>query len=183
MTGQICCDKVQTSTEKLRKERKPMSRDPIAMGIRSLINERGMIQRVVAERAGYTSQQFSDMLNDRKTIKAIDDGLLITHPFDIRMIDEMVELIAEQMLSMSDVTLIAGQQYPTAHVKRKFLKLNYSHIEYIDAVKEYEKLLEPYKGTKIGELPPEVVQKGAELERKAKKAWEAYSATFGQGYA
>ena len=49
-----------------------MSRDPIAMGIRSLINERGMIQRVVAERAGYTSQQFSDMLNDRKTIKAID---------------------------------------------------------------------------------------------------------------
>ena len=29
-----------------------MSRDPIAMGIRSLINERGMIQRVVAERAG-----------------------------------------------------------------------------------------------------------------------------------
>lgn len=54
---------------------------------------------------------------------------------------------------------------------------------YIDAVKEYEKLLEPYKGMKIGELPPEVVQKGAELERKAKKAWEAYSATFGQGYA
>lgn len=49
-----------------------MSRDPIAMGIRSLINERGMIQRVVAERAGYTPQQFSDMLNDRKTIKAID---------------------------------------------------------------------------------------------------------------
>ena len=55
--------------------------------------------------------------------------------------------------------------------------------KYIDAVKEYEKLLEPYKGMKIGELPPEVVQKGAELERKAKKAWEAYSATFGQGYA
>lgn len=49
-----------------------MSRDPIAMGIRNLINERGMIQRVVAERAGYTSQQFSDMLNDRKIIKAID---------------------------------------------------------------------------------------------------------------
>ena len=49
-----------------------MSRDPIAVGIKFLIAERGMIQRVVAERAGYTSQQFSDMLNDRKTIKAID---------------------------------------------------------------------------------------------------------------
>ncbi len=49
-----------------------MSRDPIAVGIKSLITERGMIQRVVAERAGYTSQQFSDMLNNRKIIKAID---------------------------------------------------------------------------------------------------------------
>ena len=49
-----------------------MSMDPIAMGIRYLITERGMIQRVVAQRAGYTSQQFSDMLNDRKIIKAVD---------------------------------------------------------------------------------------------------------------
>lgn len=49
-----------------------MSRDPIAIGIKFLITQRGMIQRVVAERAGYTSQQFSDMLNDRKTIKAVD---------------------------------------------------------------------------------------------------------------
>lgn len=49
-----------------------MSRDPIAIGIKLLIIQRGMIQRVVAERAGYTSQQFSDMLNDRKTIKAVD---------------------------------------------------------------------------------------------------------------
>jgi len=49
-----------------------MSRDPVAIGIKHLITERGLIQRVVAERAGYTEQQFSDMLNDRKTIKAVD---------------------------------------------------------------------------------------------------------------
>lgn len=49
-----------------------MSRDPIAMGIKFLISERGMVQKVVAQRAGYTSQQLSDMLNDRKTIKAVD---------------------------------------------------------------------------------------------------------------
>lgn len=49
-----------------------MSRDPVAIGIKHLITERGLIQRAVAERAGYTEQQFSDMLNDRKTIKAVD---------------------------------------------------------------------------------------------------------------
>lgn len=59
------------------------------------------------------------------------DDLLIAHPFDIRLINEMVELVAEQMLSTSETMLIAGQQLPTAHVKRKFLKLDYSHIEYV----------------------------------------------------
>lgn len=49
-----------------------MTKDPIAIGIKHLIIEKGLIQKSVAERAGYTSQQFSDMLNGRKTIKAID---------------------------------------------------------------------------------------------------------------
>jgi len=49
-----------------------MSKDPIAAGIRLLMSERGLIQKSVAMRAGYTPQQFSDMLNDRKTIKATD---------------------------------------------------------------------------------------------------------------
>ena len=49
-----------------------MSKDPIAAGIRSLMSERGLIQKAVAFRAGYTQQQFNDMLNDRKTIKATD---------------------------------------------------------------------------------------------------------------
>lgn len=49
-----------------------MSKDPIAAGIRFLMSERGLIQKSVAMRAGYTPQQFSDMLNDRKTIKAAD---------------------------------------------------------------------------------------------------------------
>ena len=49
-----------------------MSRDPIAEGIRHLMSERGLIQKAVALRAGYTPQQFNDMLNNRKTIKATD---------------------------------------------------------------------------------------------------------------
>ena len=39
-----------------------MSKDPIAAGIRSLMSERGLIQKAVAFRAGYTQQQFNDML-------------------------------------------------------------------------------------------------------------------------
>ncbi len=49
-----------------------MTKDPIAAGIKFIMTDKGLIQRAVAERAGYTTQQFSDMLNDRKTIKAID---------------------------------------------------------------------------------------------------------------
>ncbi len=49
-----------------------MERDPVACGIKNLIVEKGLIQRAVAQRAGYTQQQFSDMLNNRKVIKAVD---------------------------------------------------------------------------------------------------------------
>ena len=64
--------------------------------------------------------------------KNIDyDSLLISHPYDIRLIDNMVDLIVEQMVSRSPETLISGAMYPTDHVKRKFLKLDYSCIEYV----------------------------------------------------
>ena len=46
--------------------------DPVAIGIRKKIAEKGLIQKVVANRAGFSEQQFSDMLNDRKIIRACD---------------------------------------------------------------------------------------------------------------
>lgn len=46
--------------------------DPIATGIKMIIKEKGLVQRSVALRAGFTEQQFSDMLNGRKIIKAWD---------------------------------------------------------------------------------------------------------------
>lgn len=49
-----------------------MTKDPIAAGIKFIITDRGLIQRAVATRAGFTNQQFSDMLNDRKVIRAAD---------------------------------------------------------------------------------------------------------------
>ena len=49
-----------------------MATDPIAVGIKLLIEEKGFVQKSVAERAGLSPQQLSDMLNDRKIIKAVD---------------------------------------------------------------------------------------------------------------
>ena len=37
-----------------------------------IINEKGMKQCAVAERAGFSKQQFSDMINGRKIIKPCD---------------------------------------------------------------------------------------------------------------
>lgn len=39
--------------------------------IRKLINERGMKQVAVAERAGFTGQEFSNLLNGRKALAAV----------------------------------------------------------------------------------------------------------------
>lgn len=51
---------------------KPKTLDPIAIAIRKQIGEKGLLQKSVAQRAGFTAQQFSDMLNNRKIIRACD---------------------------------------------------------------------------------------------------------------
>lgn len=51
---------------------------------------------------------------------------------------------------------------------------------WISLLKEYEELLKPYKGAKIGDLPADIIEKGAKLEREIKKAQEEYFDTFGQ---
>lgn len=45
---------------------------PIAQGIIYLIKKNGIKQKFIAEKAGYKTQEFSDMLNGRKLIKACD---------------------------------------------------------------------------------------------------------------
>ena len=44
----------------------------VSINIRRVIQERGYRQCFIARTAGYTPKQFSDMLNDRKIIKADD---------------------------------------------------------------------------------------------------------------
>lgn len=42
----------------------------VAFNIERIIKEKGLLKKGVAERAGFTSQELSDMLNNRKIIRA-----------------------------------------------------------------------------------------------------------------
>lgn len=42
----------------------------VAIGIKQSMIKKGLFQKAVAERSGFTEQQFSDMLNGRKVIRA-----------------------------------------------------------------------------------------------------------------
>ena len=48
------------------------SNSPVAEGIAKIINDNGIRQSFVAQKAGYTDQMLSDMLNGRKVIRACD---------------------------------------------------------------------------------------------------------------
>ena len=45
---------------------------PFSKGLETIIKEKGMKYVYVAEKAGYTKQELSDMLNGRRMIKACD---------------------------------------------------------------------------------------------------------------
>lgn len=46
--------------------------DIVAVNINKMINEKGLKKMIVAKKAGYSYQAFSNMLNGRKTIKGTD---------------------------------------------------------------------------------------------------------------
>ena len=59
------------------------------------------------------------------------DALLVSHPHDKNQIDEIVDLIVETVMCRSDRVLIASNWYSGALVRGKFMKLDYSHVEYV----------------------------------------------------
>lgn len=59
------------------------------------------------------------------------DDLLMVHTYDVEMINGIIQLILEVVVSESSSILVASERYPAALVKSKLLKLNYSHIEYV----------------------------------------------------
>lgn len=59
------------------------------------------------------------------------ESLLISNPYEKKQIDEILDLIIEMVMNKNDKVLIASSWYPASLVKSKFMKLDYSHIEYV----------------------------------------------------
>ena len=59
------------------------------------------------------------------------EDLLIAHANDRELIEGIAALILETVLAQGETIVIASNRYPAAVVKSKFLKLTYSHIEYV----------------------------------------------------
>lgn len=57
-------------------------------------------------------------------------GLLMANPHDGELIEGIFDLILETVMCEGEKILIASNWYPVELVKSKFLKLNYSHIDY-----------------------------------------------------
>lgn len=51
---------------------------PLSKGIQKIIAKKGLKNLYVAEKAGFTSQELSDMINGRRLIKACDVPKLAT---------------------------------------------------------------------------------------------------------
>ena len=59
------------------------------------------------------------------------DDLLTVYPQEEATIEGIYNLILETVLCKTDEIIVASSKYPAELVKSKFLKLNYSHVEYV----------------------------------------------------
>ena len=83
------------------------SRSPVSPDKRDVIEEMKIYRELIQERIEYKYHEQED-------------------------VDELVELMVEVMMMPDDSTIrIAGVDKPVALVKNRFMKLNYSHIEYV----------------------------------------------------
>jgi len=59
------------------------------------------------------------------------DALVNDHPYDRDLLEEILELIVDTVCSNRKQIRIAGDDKPVNVVKSKFMKLDYSHIQYV----------------------------------------------------
>ena len=70
-------------------------------------------------------------------------SLRTAHPLDLRLIDEIIEIMVETVISNGNTIQIASNKYPHSLVKERFLSVDYGHIQYIvDCFKENSKMKE-----------------------------------------
>ena len=71
---------------------------------------------------------FKSMIASAKIMHAV---FMEKQQKSVEMVEGIFNLILETVLSKNEEITIAGDVYPKNLVKSKFLKLNYSHVEYV----------------------------------------------------
>lgn len=63
--------------------------DKAVVAIKSIIENRGLKQKVIAEKCGYTEQAFSALMNGRKRL-SLDDAVIISSALGVTLDDIIV---------------------------------------------------------------------------------------------
>lgn len=82
------------------------------------------------ERKGQKINNFD--LWERQIKTNIDyESLKINYPYELQLIDEIIAIMVETVMSNRAMIRIAGDDYPFSVVKEKFLQIDYSHMQFI----------------------------------------------------
>ena len=59
------------------------------------------------------------------------ESLMINYPYEHQLIDEIISIMVETVMSNRAMIRIVGDDYPFSVVKEKFLQIDYSHMQFI----------------------------------------------------
>lgn len=85
--------------------------------------QRDMVRGLMAKLRVLSDEQCMDLVKDIQKNYHL--------PYGYERVDELVELMLQTVLSQRPYIRIAGDDYPREVVKSRFLKVNFSHVEYV----------------------------------------------------
>ena len=123
---------------------KPEQEKPAQLNIQESITEKSItdisnIHQSIYPASGGTPDGNTEMDRDRidridtyrEIIKENIEFEALVHRYGYERVDELVELMLQTVLCQRPYIRIAGDDYPREVVKSRFLKVNFSHVEYV----------------------------------------------------
>lgn len=123
---------------------KPEQEKPAQLNIQESITEKSItdisnIHQSIYPALGGTPDGNAEMDRDRidridtyrEIIKENIEFEALVQRYGYERVDELVELMLQTVLSQRPYIRIAGDDYPREVVKSRFLKVNFSHVEYV----------------------------------------------------
>ena len=123
---------------------KPEQEKPAQLNIQESITEKSItdisnIHQSIYPALGGTPDGNAEMDRDRidridtyrEIIKENIEFEALVQRYGYERVDELVELMLQTVLSQRPYIRIAGDDYPCEVVKSRFLKVNFSHVEYV----------------------------------------------------